>query len=1053
MADFDQDVTIDLNVDTEGIESSLTSAVAEIEGAQSALEGLDETSKDSDIKIGGQVDRSDISEAVASAQTFAQLEVGMSPNPTVPIGGEVDPGLIKEVGILNSISDIGSDAAKAKEDVAEANMDLGEQAKASVKELDKENDSFDNIIDSGDSLTEIKEKVAAANRNVQKMSLESARALDTEDGSVMRLLQDLDTVEDKMDSSSESQIDFSKATRRARRSVDESRDSLRAAAQVGDLFEDGLGSLSLNLGAFTIALRNFLTQIPLILTGLGALGAAATAAAAAFGTLALSVGGILGAGLIAHLQEIESRFASVEDMGEAIQVVMQNLIDVFMRAIEPLTEMEGTVDIFARMISGIATAINMVSQMIKQLFEGTDELRAFAEAGDSTFVSIQEAIKSFDGDAFREILSSLMQAWALLGEEVLWALGAAAEGLADAISRSAELLNNVDDLGGAMGQFGDTISELAEVGFAIGGGLLPVFEAFSSVVEQVAGFVADLDSEMVQNAVTFGALFVAIDKVSGTLGSIVNIGPSVVFSMKKIGTAVGQTDSAVAALDETATRAGANIAGFLADTGPLSGMGTLTESVLGFDEGMRAVALSTSEGQDQLSDLTHAVVDADGKVGDLGDEIFSATGEFVDFGSSTEELHDELRRLTEQGVLTSEVLESADFDVSGDAAVDMDEIDTDNIDDAAVSTLELADVKETLSLKSGKAKKATSALNTATFGLSTRVNELAGKLMTSLIPGLNGYTASALLAKLATYALDTAITVLTAGLNKVLAAVVLLTVTIGALAVGIIKNFGDIKGAFAGLFNVIAAIVGAIVELLMTVFVSVWDAVRMTIEPILRPVEALAGVFDSAGSSGKNSANVIGEYWGYLLDILSAAIRVIGFLGKIIVTVLILPLEVVAVAIGVVISAITMLLDMITVAIAAFFGAKDSVGGFMDALFLLVDALRGVFNWIMESFEELVNGVIDIINGFIQKLNKFPFFEVAEMGKVDLTREEAGAGKEGEAEPEPEGDNVITYNEDNSTNIDQTVNADPEDQAQLSRVVTDAIDEANSFERRRQGGQ
>jgi hypothetical protein len=45
------------------------------------------------------------------------------------------------------------------------------------------------------------------------------------------------------------------------------------------------------------------------------------------------------------------------------------------------------------------------------------------------------------------------------------------------------------------------------------------------------------------------------------------------------------------------------------------------------------------------------------------------------------------------------------------------------------------------------------------------------------------------------------------------------------------------------------------------------------------------------------------------------------------------------------------------------------------------------------------------------------------------------------------------YNEDSSTNIEQTIDADPEDQAKLSRVVSDAISEANSFERRRQGGQ
>jgi phage-related protein len=195
-----------------------------------------------------------------------------------------------------------------------------------------------------------------------------------------------------------------------------------------------------------------------------------------------------------------------------------------------------------------------------------------------------------------------------------------------------------------------------------------------------------------------------------------------------------------------------------------------------------------------------------------------------------------------------------------------------------------------------------------------------------------------------------------------------------------------------------------------------------------------------------------------LLSVVSGAIRGLGLLGKVAMTLLVLPLEAVALVVAAVIDTIQYLVKVsgfVTTKLAQFFGllqGKDaSSTSFLDLIAMAIEKIASAIQTAGKMTEDFINDFIEDINNLIKTLNETPGINIAQVSKVNLTRDEASSADQ--ADVDPKKSNQITYNEDNSTNIDQTVDADPEDKAQLSRVVSDAIAQANSFERRRQGGQ
>ena len=1005
---------------------------------------------------------------------------------------ETTRSTLKESGALEKLNMDAQELGEELGVLTEKQSQLTDANEDSSESADVETRSFEDMIDGAESLADAKQAVTNSNRRLENQTGKTNDELIEEEIQMGNLSENARRLKSDNDSLSDTTRSVTRSIRRMRDATDDSSESMRAAAEVGDLFEDGLGSLSVNLGAFTIALRNFLTQVPLLLTALGALGAAALGAAASFTALAGAMAGLVGVGLLAHAQDLNSQFSQIEGLGQSLEVIMRNVFDVFLEALKPLSEMNNISSYFTKTIEGLASGINMLSNSIAFLTTGSEEFVDSASNIPEDMYTIQDAIDSFDGSTWEELTGAIMESWIILGEEVTWALGTINSALADAIARSSQLLSEVENVGDAMSQFGDTMSELAEFGFTIGSGLLPVFESFSSIVESVAGAINEMDDQMVANLVTFAAIFMASQKVAGTMASMVRVIPSVVTGLKSISAASAGADTALGGMKLAMSGVMSNVGQFLTTIGAFGGLSDLMLAVDSTGEAFREIAFNSAEAQAQFQALALGSDVTSDELSELAAKGLLTEQQIDALADETNELNDELMKTQLNASLAGESFDDidaddvdiGDVDVDADGIIDPEQFKTtsnavDGAKDSLVSMSKstkrgakaaeasvishglLSTLMKELSLSTIKARIAQygyiGALKKTVATVATAITQ---KVL--MIAANWGLVSSELAATSATVLLDAAITSLTGGLNKVIPAIIGLIVALGALTVGVLENMDGIKSAFSGMFQVIKAIVGGIVDLLMVTFMSVWDALRMTIEPLLRPIKtimmALGGTGDAADESS-GAISILSTAFEALLGVISFTIRSIGVLGKIFTTVFTLPVQAAALSIGMLIDLLQWISGKIGTWVASwsvfqefFDDTSDSTIGLIEVISVLFDHTIDVMKSLAQRLENFINNVlIGGINDVISMINKVPGFNVAQMSEIDITRDEAIGSDEPDVDPKR--DNQITYNEDNSTNIDQTVNADPEDQAQLSRVVSDAIAEANSFERRRQGGQ
>jgi len=671
MSGFDQSVSIKVKLDSDGIVKSLgkvSGAIGVIEDKSEALSTElgrieddiatfgDKLKEADDLEIGAVVDDTDVREAVAAAKGIADEEIASLDKPEILVGAkaDVDETALKEqineqADMLDDLDERLEAAIESKEKFVKANGKVEDAALASVTGIDEEKRGFSDLIEEGDSLTKIKQKVAGANRHLDKMNRETAESLDEETDGASDLLKSLGVVKKSTDDTTDSLSATTRQLRKMRNSTKKSTRSMRAAAEVGDLFEDGLGALSVNLGAFTVALRNFLTQVPLLLTTLGAAGASALGAASGFLALAGAIGAVVGTGALAQAQQLKREFSGIEELGQGMQVIMLNLRDVLFQALEPLTESQATIDLFKKSVTGIARGVNVVAKAIAGLTEGTEEFNKRVEAGAEPAYTVQEAFEDFSdsvGPAFSNLVGSMTNAFELLGEEIVASTTMITNGLAEIINFSAVLFNRIEDIGDMVTELGGSFRELAILGTRIGGGLIPVFEAFSSVMETVAGALNDVDGETMQSAITFLAMIAAINRLAGVMSSIVIIFPNAITGMARISAEARATSGAFQIMRTSISMAGTQLASFLSQTSMLSGLTALFVALTDSEDRIRGVAFNSK----------------------LAGEAFD------DMAQGTDRVADELRQLAVQGMFTNSVLkelgDDVDYDITPDRQLD-----------------------------------------------------------------------------------------------------------------------------------------------------------------------------------------------------------------------------------------------------------------------------------------------------------------------------------------------------------------------------------------------
>jgi hypothetical protein len=1134
----------ELDADTKGGLEKVGRALTQIKASAKSLEGdLEQIQTDlnnfdfdesRNVEIGGEVDLSSIASSVSDAKFAADaLTTAQGPS-NIKIGAKYEPGgefidtLLDEVEMVNQAAKEADPLAPMKEEIANSNRALQKESDNSVTAIDREATSFKDLDGVGESLTKTKQAVADANSNLQKMSRKSAREIAGEDEEMLQLFHSLDIVEGKMYDTSDSSGATRRALNKMRRSTDSTTDSMRAAAEVGDIFEDGLGSLSVNLGAFTVALRNFLTQIPLLLTALGSAGAAAVGAASGFLALAGALGAVVAAGALGHAQQLNDQYSQLEGIGQSAQVIMLNLRDTFLQSVEPLLSNAATIDIFVASIEGLARMVNVLSTEIAGLTEGTAEFNRRVSEGTTPLYTVQEAMSDISdkvGPALRDLMGSFTVAFEVLGEKAVSSTAKAVGGLARIVDFSVFLIDQIEGASGAISQFGDTLAELAVLGARIGGGLLPVFEAFSALVETVAEALNGIESETAQNIITFLALFAAINRVSGVLGSLVTILPNVITGMAAISAKADAASGSIATMRVATATAGTQLSGFLAQTSLLGGLTSLAVALASTNERVRSIAFNTPAARKAFDDLAKDTEHASGQLRELAiqggftNKVLRDLGDDVDYDITPD------RRLDPEQFLPDSPITDLLFRGAGDSAEEsVEEVNRaaarlnrvpsglgfvdDYPEKVSESTKSFGRVRAAAtrfktSLK-GLGKSTTSVLGsfgkllgrlallapamlvtaTEAFGLAFAEGVKTKSLNASLtalkknllatdsyaakqmkaIASILGFNVSVNIANVSLMSLASTILIATGG-------ILILIGVIGALAVGIITNFDSIKSVAKDTFGFLKQMIDVIVDVLLTYFVVVWNlivdiflSVAQAITPLTDMIGDLAESLGLAGGSAENGAgfmekfaqagefvkkslSVAGKVLGALIDIIGGVLAVATSLIRVALTPFIILFQALAAAAGFFGDALDFVYENI---LGVEGGVSGLIGMFMD----LFDAFMEAVELVPAAVEKSVNAVIDIINDFFKFLtDNVPGVNLGQIDRVNFTQESQLKTSRSELAADTEnmfdrtagkGDKNITYNEDNSTNIDQTVNADPEDQAQLSRVVTDAIAEANS---------
>lgn len=1024
MVNFDQVVSIEVKLDTSGF-SKLGGAIAELEGAQRAMEGLN-------------------SDFAKFEQSFTGFRDSFKDSDLDDIMPDFDEERAnRQADALDNLGGSLAKVSELKDEVDDSNQALRDSADDSTVSLSDEERSLEQLLRKADGASEAKDAFRKSNRLLsQQINRDSIAALEKEHDAMLGLrslgVTDADIMREFGDAQEESSEDVDRNTNSMRRLVgalDETDDSLRAANKAGDLLDDKFGSMSINLGAFTLALRNFLTQVPMLLAGLGAIGAAAGGVAGAFLTAGTAIGATIGAGVLAQAQSLNEQYKEIEGTGEALQVMLRGLKDLFLDAVSPLTENEAVVELWERAIEGIAGFTNMVSHAIN------DVMPEIEETFDSLGSQLEEPLREFVE------VSSFM--FVNLKDEFVDMTVGMIEALNDLIRFTTIFVDGMTESNRVLNQFIDSVAELSKLGRTIFGGLAPIVMGFLQIMEAFAAKVNSLNSEFVASALTFALVVATINKAAGVFGSFITIIPNLIFGLV---TTQGSIQGMISAFGGFMKQHGSILTGFV----------SLTEAVEDFGQEMAIFSLRTALGEeslDSLDDELAAVIEEMIKSSQSIDHLNKQLGELALESDVTEEeledVSDELEKLALKAEIADESTDDIDFDTG--------EIQASNVSGGA-PTIVPAGSGGII----GKVASKLGRLKTVLSGVGTLI--LSGEFsaaftaMSAQLSGLAGTISTA-----------------TGSISSMLGPLAIIIALIGGLAVGIIGNFDKVMSALGTTMSAMGSLMSWLGGLIMGFFIDVWDALHDVLVGLFMIVKPFIDLFKALGLGGEEASSglstlagiieFIFEATGALLDVVGSLLRV---LGTIVGGILMLMVD----GILLIVSAIQMAINAAGDFLSQFglwrrfaTGMSRMMHGLVDVFWTFIDVTQSLPSMFEEAMTMTVqfvqdgfNKLVEKINNTIENLNKIPGVDFDKVDKVEfgvkgseglkVGEDELKAGTEGMREgATAKQDKNITYEEDNSTNIDQTVNADPEDKAQISRIAKDAIEEANSFSRRQQGGQ
>lgn len=369
--------------------------------------------------------------------------------------------------------------------------------------------------------------------------------------------------------------------------ADDATDDLIGTASAAELLSLRSSALSINVGFFTIALRNLTTQIPLLVTSLGNLTAAFTGLGTAIGGVGIGGLGVAFGGALAKAEEAGANLNDFQSVMEALEPTSQAFQEALIQALDPLVETQGAIETFDALLQTVVNTVHAFSRATKAAFEidltGVDDVQSLQ----ATLMGINEAVN----ENLDEIAGAVADLVIILGDELEAIFSGALEALPgfirDVAVATEQVIDIVDVATDGLGNF---VEELTRLGRAIGAGVAPVLSTFFTIVgdavdsliltqEEINNFneatqnvegaassaqeaLSGFRMETIASAAKVVALLLAVNRLASILGAVVTplaaAGASIASLSSK---ASGALSGFALALDNVSGLIGRNIGG------------------------------------------------------------------------------------------------------------------------------------------------------------------------------------------------------------------------------------------------------------------------------------------------------------------------------------------------------------------------------------------------------------------------------------------------------------------------------------------------------------
>lgn len=945
----------------------------------------------------------------------------------------------------------------------------------------------------------------------------SVRSANQALGSLSRELKDASVSSEVLESSSDSlarsATKVNASTRGAASAVDElGDDSRQAAAEVGvlgtvmDKTAISAGALSINVGAFTVALRQLHTQIPLIVTTLGSLisvlgGVSAAAIAAGGGISAIFAGGAIGL-----MEQVEDQFSDVNSSAEALQKIMRGMGSMFREALDPLVTVENT-DLFISFLEDIAVFVNRSAQAIDA---SRDSILQFfdviAQGGDfNAFAgSLQNVLEFEPGGEFDSA-----------GEVLARFIGYLVEELPDAIDFFNRVtVSMAGPLQQVMKEFKLLTIELVEFAEGAAPGFLGAISEILGLFTSLFDALNDLSGEFISNtvkAIAFTAIlfrlakaFDAVALITIKFGGLLNrtIGQAKNFAdlTARIATA-GQ-----GFLDEYAKGVLSLSRALVAQIPILNKFQVATDDLYDdkgnlkdFDERLKIVKGSVEDLATSIKkNLTSFALDEDiVEAPKMGGFRSADTGQTVSLDLTTDKFKKSLgtarKRLIgvgKQGIAAGrkiasglgniaigglEVLTSSIIGVLHPGLIKskaLTDIFNDGLSRMAdgLNKVGLGIIPRTVKALAVKAA-ALYANATAFFALEKRAIQYAftqkGVMAGMKAIAVSAYSAVVGMLSFAASLVTSALGALTlsAALGPITIAILAITAA-GALLVGVLGNMdgitSSVKSSFNGLKDFIFALADAMLGYLVPAFNLIMSMLGIVLGPVFAIVDGFKLIISTIGealSQGEDGAGIMESFAGvmdFLGSILDKIAPIFDVIGNVLYTAFILPFKAAAIVIGGIINIIIDLIavirklakesGLVNMVKQLVSGVKEIVGGFVDMITKQVNRLIKITNKVLgTNISELGEGGG---GGFSDKIAGVKTTEEDVVGNAGdlMSKDSEDAGSDQAQTTSP--DFNLETNVSNTANVD----AEPsEKEERIATLVERALNDANTYRRSTNG--